>query len=42
VGYIVAGVTRGSLLASFAAALVTLVAVVCALHFWHGSKAKAA
>jgi Na+/H+ antiporter NhaC len=42
VGYIVAGVTRGSLLASFGAAFVTLVAVVCALHFWHGAKPKAA
>ena len=42
VGYIVAGVTSGSLLASLGASLITLVALICLLHFWHHGDVKAA
>ena len=34
VGYLVAGVTGGSLLASFGAALITLIGAATVLHFW--------
>ena len=42
VGYIVAGITSGSLLASLGASLITLVALICLLHFWHHGGVKAA
>ena len=42
VGYVVAGITSGSLIASLGAALVTLIALICVLHFWRGTGKKAA